>query len=172
MARFGVSIVVDEDVDHRPGCERAVLEELEHRVVLSVGGGWINSGQSGIVVQPAGAASLVVAGFPTADTAGVANSFTVTAYDLYGNIATGYTGTVHFTSSDQQAGLPANYTFTTGTGDDDGVHTFSAVLKTAGTQYLEGHRHHDVEHHGQRDRHHRPARRSGVAGGRPGFRAR
>jgi hypothetical protein len=27
-------------------------------------------------------------------------SVTVTALDAYGNIATGYTGTVHFTSSD------------------------------------------------------------------------
>ena len=35
-----------------------------------------------------------------------------------------------------QAGLPANYTFTTGTGKDNGMHTFSATLKTAGTQYL------------------------------------
>ena len=36
---------------------------------------------------------------------------TVTAVDAYGNVATGYTGTVHFTSSDGQAVLPANYTF-------------------------------------------------------------
>ena len=54
----------------------------------------------GIVVQPAGAAALAVAGFPSPDTAGVASNFTVTAYDPYGNIATGYTGTVHFTSTD------------------------------------------------------------------------
>ena len=38
-------------------------------------------------------------------------------------MATGYTGTVHFTSSDAQAVLPANYTFTAG---DTGVHTFTA----------------------------------------------
>ena len=48
-------------------------------------------------------------------------------------MATGYTGTVHFTSSDRQAVLPGNYTFTAA---DAGMHTFSATLKTAGTQSL------------------------------------
>jgi hypothetical protein len=48
-------------------------------------------------------------------------------------VATGYTGTVHFTSSDFQATLPANYTFT---GGDAGTHVFSVTLKTAGTQSI------------------------------------
>jgi hypothetical protein len=74
-----------------------------------------------------------VAGFPSPITAGVAGNFTVTLKDPYGNIATGYTGTVHFTSSDGTASLPANYTFTA---TDAGVHTFSATLKTAGTQSI------------------------------------
>jgi hypothetical protein len=74
-----------------------------------------------------------VAGFPSSATAGVAGSFTVTALDASGNIATGYTGTVHFSSSDGQAALPANYTFTS---SDAEVHTFSATLKTAGSQSL------------------------------------
>jgi hypothetical protein len=74
-----------------------------------------------------------VAGFPSPSTAGVAHTFTVTLEDAYGNIASGYSGTVHFTSSDGRASLPANYTFTA---TDAGVHTFSATLKTAGTQSL------------------------------------
>ena len=41
-------------------------------------------------------------------------------------MATGYTGTVHFTSSDGAAVLPANSTLTNGVG------TFSVTLKTAG----------------------------------------
>ena len=45
----------------------------------------------------------------------------------------GYTGTVHFTSSDAQAGLPADYTFTAA---DAGSHTFTVTLKTAGTQSI------------------------------------
>jgi hypothetical protein len=47
--------------------------------------------------------------------------------------AAGYTGTVHFTSSDARAALPGNYTFSAG---DAGAHTFSATLKTAGSQSL------------------------------------
>ena len=88
--------------------------------------------ESGIAVSPAAAASLAVAGFP-ATTAGVAHNFTVTALDAFGNVATGYTGTVAFSSSDLQAGLPASYTFTAA---DAGVHTFSAILFTAGTRSL------------------------------------
>jgi hypothetical protein len=77
--------------------------------------------------------SFQVTGFPASTTAGTAGSFTVTALNASGNLDTGYTGTVHFTSSDPQATLPPDYTFT---GGDQGVHTFSATLKTAGTQSL------------------------------------
>ena len=38
----------------------------------------------------------------------------MTAYDAYDNIATGYRGTVHFSSSDPAASLPADYTFVSG----------------------------------------------------------
>ena len=41
-------------------------------------------------------------GFPATDTAGVANTSPSPRYDPYGNVATGYTGTVHFTSSDSR----------------------------------------------------------------------
>ena len=82
------------------------------------------------------ATSLAVAGFPSPTTAGVAQSFTVTALDAYGNVATDYTGTASFTSSDGQAVLPAKYTFTSAIGGDIGVHTFAAALETAGTQSI------------------------------------
>src|SRR6185369_13389910 len=70
---------------------------------------------------------------PATATAGEALTFTVTALDQFGNPATGYTGTAHFTSSDAQATLPANYTFS---GADAGIHTFvsGVTLKTSGTQ--------------------------------------
>src|SRR5205085_8419517 len=67
---------------------------------------------------------------PSSATAGSAFSFTVTAQDQFNNTATGYAGTVHFTSSDGQAVLPSNSTLTSGTG------MFSATLKTAGAQTL------------------------------------
>src|SRR6185503_8372501 len=45
----------------------------------------------------------------------------------------GYTGTVHFTSSDAQAILPADYTFLPA---DAGTHQFSFTLKTLGDQTI------------------------------------
>jgi hypothetical protein len=75
----------------------------------------------------------VVTGLPSSTTAGAAQTFPLTAMDAYGNVATNYTGTVTFSSSDPLAALPANYTFTTA---DAGVHTFTATLKKAGTQSI------------------------------------
>ncbi len=63
--------------------------------------------------------------------AGVARTFAVTAHNEDHTVDTGYTGTVHFSSSDSLAVLPADYTFTAA---DAGVHTFTATLKTAGPQ--------------------------------------
>ncbi len=93
----------------------------------------ITGSQTGITVSAAAASTFTVSGYPSSTTAGVSHSFTVTALDAYGNVATSYTGAVHFTSSDGQAALPANYTFTA---SDAGVHTFTATLKTAGTQSI------------------------------------
>ena len=63
-------------------------------------------------------------------TAGTAFNFTVTALDGSNGVVSSYAGTVHFTSSDGQAMLPANSTLTNGTG------TFSATLKTVGGQTI------------------------------------
>ncbi|HEV2520948.1 MAG TPA: choice-of-anchor D domain-containing protein, partial [Candidatus Acidoferrales bacterium] len=93
----------------------------------------ITGSQTAVTVNAATAASLKVSGYPNPATAGTANNFTVTALDALNNTATAYRGTVHFTSSDAQAVLPANYTFTPA---DNGTHTFSATLKSAGTQSL------------------------------------
>jgi hypothetical protein len=94
---------------------------------------------TGITVNAAAASTFSLTGYPSPTNAGLPGSFTVTALDPYGNVASGYTGTVHFTSSDSAAALPADYTFT-GSGphatNDNGVHTFSATLNTTGTQSL------------------------------------
>jgi hypothetical protein len=67
-------------------------------------------------------------------TNGTAFNLTVTALDAYGNTATGYTGTVHFTDSVSGATLPHNYTFTA---TDAGVHTFTGLkLRTKGQQTI------------------------------------
>lgn len=67
--------------------------------------------------------------------AGDAATATLTAYGSDFNVATGYTGTVHFTSTDGSATLPLDYTFTPG---DNGTHTFPSgfILRTAGSQVV------------------------------------
>src|SRR5207244_2165653 len=87
----------------------------------------------GITVNPAAASIFQIGGFPSPTTAGSAGNETITAKDAFSNIAVGYVGTVHLISSDAQAVLPANYTFTSG---DAGVHSLSVTLKTAGTQTI------------------------------------
>jgi uncharacterized repeat protein (TIGR03803 family) len=87
----------------------------------------------GVTVTPAALTRLVISG-PSSVRANNAFSVTVTAADAYGNTVSGYTGTVHFTSSDGSAVLPANYTFTA---SDASVHTFAGLkLKTRGVQTL------------------------------------
>src|SRR5262249_31813022 len=70
---------------------------------------------------------------PANAVAGQPFSMVVSAMDAYGNALTDYTGTVHFSSSDDQATLPFDFTFTIA---DQGVHTFNAILRTAGTQSI------------------------------------
>jgi hypothetical protein len=77
-----------------------------------------------------GATHFTVSG-SSSITAGTPFNITVSALDASGNVYKGYTGTIHFASSDTVAGLPANYMFTAG---DNGSHTFSVTLKTAGAQ--------------------------------------
>ena len=97
----------------------------------------LTGSETGIVVTANTAATVVVSGFTATTTAGVAHNFKVTVEDIYGNIATGFTGTVTLTSSDTFASFDAPlYTFTTGTGADDGAHTFSGILQKAGAQSI------------------------------------
>src|SRR5207245_5532790 len=84
---------------------------------------------SAITVPAAGAATLTLGGTPGSVAAGTAVSVTLPAMDAFNTTATGYTGGVHFTSSDAAATLPSDYTFT---GGDNGAHTFTNAytLKT------------------------------------------
>jgi hypothetical protein len=93
------------------------------------------NGNASVSVSAAAASTLQVSGYPTPTAAGSAHNFMLTALDLYGNVATGFTGAVSFTSSDPLAVLPPAYTFTS---TDAGKHTFSATFNTAGTQSITG----------------------------------
>ncbi len=68
-------------------------------------------------------------------TAGTTQDISVMALDALGHVNPTYAGTIHFTSSDASAALPADYTFTAA---DAGRHTFpiAATLKTIGSQWI------------------------------------
>ena len=78
---------------------------------------------------PPAATQLSISG-PTSSGTGLAFDFSVTARDAANNVATAYSGTVHFTSSDSAAVLPSNSTLVNGT------RTFSATLTNAGVQTI------------------------------------
>jgi hypothetical protein len=108
------------------------LKTLGGQTVTATDTGTSITGTSGtITVGPGPASHLTLTGAPASTPAGVAFNITVTAKDVLNNTATGYLGKVHFTSSDGQATLPFDYTFT---GADAGVHVFSFVLGTLGSQ--------------------------------------
>ena len=89
---------------------------------------------AGIKVIAATPNHFKVAG-PTSSTAGQAFTATVTAQDAFGNTVLTYVGTIHWSSSDAQAALPADYTFSTA---EKGVHKFylALTLKTACPQTI------------------------------------
>ncbi len=83
------------------------------------------------VIQPA--SFQVFPAFPRVQ-AGIPFGVIVVVYDSNGRLLTTYTGTIHFRSSDPDAGLPADYTFTPA---DAGSHAFEGVtLATEGSQTL------------------------------------
>jgi sugar lactone lactonase YvrE len=88
---------------------------------------------STVKLQASGAATTLDALYPGPQQAGVSFEMTVRALDQYGVVADGYRGTVHFSSSDPSADLPANYTYTAG---DHGSRTFEFTLNTVGVHSI------------------------------------
>ncbi len=88
------------------------------------------NGTSAAITVNAEAASHFTVAAPALAVTGNSVAFTVTAEDPFNNTAAGYTGTVHFTSSDAAATLPTNATLTNGVG------VFHATLQSPGSQTL------------------------------------
>ena len=92
------------------------------------------TGKSGtsaaIAVTPLPTASVISVVGPSVSQAGGPFNFFVTAKDADGNVETNYTGTLHFTSTDGGAILPADAGLTNGFG------AFSATLNTKGDQTI------------------------------------
>ena len=81
------------------------------------------------IVSPGQTTNYVVQG-PATALLGRPSTFTVTAYDAYNNLATGDSATIHFTSTDAAAVLPADVALAAG------VASVTATFQTAGTQTL------------------------------------
>ncbi len=92
-----------------------------------------NMTSKSVTVNVTGQVTKLTFGAPTVSTAGDSFSFTVSAIDTTGAVAPGYSSTIRFSSTDTQAGLPADYTFTP---EDGGVHTFTATLKSSGSRSI------------------------------------
>ncbi len=110
------------------------LDQAGTGYTLVATSGTLTSAASTTFDVTAGAVTqLAVVVTPPSVTAGTPATIVVAAQDGSGATVTGYLGTVHFTSTDQQATLPLDYTFTTG---DNGVHIFTggATLGTQGAQ--------------------------------------
>jgi invasin-like protein/quinohemoprotein amine dehydrogenase alpha subunit-like protein/IPT/TIG domain-containing protein len=89
------------------------------------------TGVGSTTVVAASASTMSLSGIGNPTTAGAAASGTVVLRDGYGNVATGYRGTVHFSSTDPAATLPADYTFTA---TDAGTRAFPVTLRSAGNR--------------------------------------
>jgi hypothetical protein len=85
--------------------------------------GVVRSGGVNIGAYQASASRFVLTA-PARVTAGMPFDLTVTAVDIFGQVAAGYTGTVTFSTTDPDPAvvLPADYPFTLA---DGGVHTFA-----------------------------------------------
>ena len=88
----------------------------------------VTSATTVFTITSSGVTQFNVVASPTTVTAGGSVTVTVKAEDAHGNVVASYSGTVHFTSTDGQATLPANSGLTSGVG------SFSVTLKTVGSQ--------------------------------------
>ena len=109
------------------GQATATLESAGQQTITATGS--VVAGSGTFTVDSGPASSLQIA-VPLSATSETPFNFSVTAYDLYGNQALGYTGTLSFASTDPSAILPPPTALSAGSG------TFSATLVTPGAQTI------------------------------------
>ncbi|QQG50258.1 MAG: carboxypeptidase regulatory-like domain-containing protein [Candidatus Berkelbacteria bacterium] len=81
---------------------------------------------SNFTVVPNTATQIILTNINDSVLAGEKLTPIVTMKDAYGNVATGYTGTVRFTATDTSAVLPGDYTYVA---NDAGIKTFTNLLE-------------------------------------------
>ncbi|MBU4123832.1 hypothetical protein KJ959_09190, partial [bacterium] len=134
------------------GATRAFTGELIFKTAKATGGWYltvkdvstqtITGSQSGILVKPGALDHFTVSQIEDPFTAGDSTGAVVEVFDAYANRKTNYAGTVIFGSDDTHGSvkLPSNYQFTSGSGADNGLHSFysyegsSITLCTAGNK--------------------------------------
>jgi hypothetical protein len=132
-ASSGVILPPDSTLSNGQGSFSATLIRAGPQT-LSVSDAANNlSTTANLSVNAAATSRLALSSGSGSVSAGSSFSFTVTALDPYGNTASGYAGTLHFTTSDPSPlAMPADSTLSNGQG------TFSATLRTAGAQTISG----------------------------------
>jgi hypothetical protein len=131
-----ISITVVTNASGRATAPAFIANTLagSYMVTAQAAGGSNPTASFSLTNAPAPASSFTLTVLPASVVAGTPSMLTVTARDPFNNIATGYTGTVHFLSTDPNATLPPDYTFTAA---DHGVHTFvGLILQTAGIHFV------------------------------------
>jgi len=91
------------------------------------------SGSTRVTVSSAAASACIFLDLPGTAGAGAAIAARVTVADAFGNVAMGYTGTMHVTSSDTAAQLPGDQTWLS---LDRGTHAIAVRLITGGNQTI------------------------------------
>jgi hypothetical protein len=130
------SVTVTTNASGRATAPALVSNTLagNYMVMAQASGGSNPSTTFNLTNTPTAASGFTLTDLPPSLGAGTPSMLTVTARDPFNNIATGYTGTVHLLSTDPNANLPDDYTFTAA---DNGIHTFAAlILQTAGIRYV------------------------------------
>jgi hypothetical protein len=111
---------------------RATTKVIE-TVFITATDGLLTGTSSAINVAVGFAATQLTVTAPATVAGGTAFNATVTARRADGSVATGYTGTIAFTSIFEGT-VPANYTFTTA---NAGSHTFTFQINRAGQQTIQ-----------------------------------
>ena len=104
-----------------------------HAATVSEVSGAITATTTDVTIGSAAPIRIAITGANPSTIAGTDEAFTATLFDLFDNPCTNFAGTVHFTATDPQAAVPADYTFTP---FDAGSHAFSVTFKTAGVDSL------------------------------------
>src|SRR5215469_16894403 len=109
---------------------QVTLKTAGNQTIMASDSAHMLNGTGSVTVNAAQLSQLSVSSLPVSTMAGATFNVTVNAVDAFGNVIASYTGTVHFTSSDAHATLPADTKLQNGTGN------VPITFKTAGAQTI------------------------------------